>query len=941
MGETSPTREPSAGPERELIEAAVDEFHRSSRLPPADLQPSEEDRSPPVPAIESLPGYEIVREIHRGAQGIVYEAVQDGTRRTVAIKVLREGPFAGLRDRTRFDREVQILGQVSHPNIVAIHETGNAAGHFYYVMDHIRGQPLDVYLSNGERSIEATLQLFLKACDAINAAHLRGVIHRDLKPGHILIDAEGEPHILDFGLAKVEEQPVSGEPSTPVVTTTGQFIGTLPWASPEQAAGTPEKIDVRTDVYALGVILYQMLTGCFPYPVIGNARDVLNHILATEPIRPSASGRKLDGDVETIVLKSLSKEPPRRYQSAGELSRDIRHYLAGEPIEAKRDSAWYVLRTTLRRYRIQAAVAALFIVTIAVSAATLFVLYRQATTARADAEAEAETAATVNELLESLFSSADPHEVKGPDYTVRQLLDDYGNTLGDQLRDQPEIEALLRTAVGTAYSNLGQYDEAETHLRAALDIRQRTLDPMHPLIAESLVNLGWLLHLKRDFAEANQHLERALTIQQAVLGEEHEDLARALYSLGHVKNHCGDDAGAERLYLDALALRRKVLGPEHQETLRSMHDLGDLYSTYHGRYDETEALFLEALEIRRRTLGDEHPDTLISMSDLGILYCRLGRLDEAEPLLERTLQIRRRVLGVEHSATLDSMDGLALLYQAQGRHNEAEAVLVQTWETCSRVFGPEHARTVASMGGLARAYAAQGRIDEAESMWVEAVALYRRVYGEASPGTLVARNQLALVYRLQGRFDEARRIHRDVLDICERAYGTDHAATLWAMNKLALNHVVAGDAANGERITRAAVEGYRGAEKPDIVEWTFTLFARALALRNLERLHEAEQAYREMGALWRQAYPRGDALNPDLQFHYGECLLALGRFEEAEPLLLESHERFETSTIVPIERASILRMIVDLYDAWGKPEQAAAYRALLPEPELDEATSHE
>ncbi len=296
---------------------------------------------------DSFAGYQIIREIHRGGQGVIYQAVQKSTKRKVAIKVMKEGPFAGKHDKARFEREVEVLGQLNHPNIVTIHDSGTAAGSFYFVMDYISGQPLDVWMASGKRSIEETLRLFAKICDAVNAAHLRGVIHRDLKPGNIRVDAEGEPHVLDFGLAKV----AAGVGEVSLMTMTGQFVGSLPWASPEQAEGVPSKIDTRTDVYSLGVVLYQMLTGKFPYEVVGNMRDVLDRIMRAEPARPSTVRKQINDEVETIVLKCLSKERERRYQTAGELARDIGHYLRDEPIEAKRDSMLYVLRKYLRRYR--------------------------------------------------------------------------------------------------------------------------------------------------------------------------------------------------------------------------------------------------------------------------------------------------------------------------------------------------------------------------------------------------------------------------------------------------------------------------------------------------------------------------------------------------------------------------------------------------------------
>jgi len=328
-----------------------------------------------------LPGYEILGEIHRGGQGVVYRALQKATRRKVAIKVMREGPFAGWRDRTRFEREVQILGALNHPSIVTIHESGTASGCHFFVMDYIEGPPPDVWLSSRPRSIEEILRLFATICAAVNEAHIKGIIHRDLKPGNIRIDEEGRPHILDFGLAKVTAQ--EGDKADAAdMTVIGQFVGSLPWTSPEQAQGTLDHVDMRTDVYALGVILYQMLTGAFPYDVVGPMRDVLNRIVNDEPVRPSTVRKGIDRDLEAIVLRCLRKEPHRRYQTAGELGRDVERYLSGEAVAARSDSGLYVLGKTLRRHRVPVAVAAAFAILVGVSLLASLSLWRQAAAER-------------------------------------------------------------------------------------------------------------------------------------------------------------------------------------------------------------------------------------------------------------------------------------------------------------------------------------------------------------------------------------------------------------------------------------------------------------------------------------------------------------------------------------------------------------------------------
>ncbi|MCH8851678.1 MAG: protein kinase [Planctomycetes bacterium] len=346
---------------------------------------SDSDRDQPHLTIE---GYEIVRELHRGGQGVVYQAIQKSTKRKVAIKFLREGPYATKSAKVRFKREIEFAAQLKHPNIITVFESGTTPqGWQYYVMDYVRGLPFNRHVRENGLGLEDTLRIVAQVCDAVQYAHHRGVIHRDLKPSNILIDSDGNPKVLDFGLAKQLLGPVDT-----IVSLTQEVIGTLPYMSPEQAKGNPDHIDMRTDVYALGVILYETLTGHYPYPVAGNVAEVLKHIADTPPTPPSrqwtpdsgvtkrsskhlrAGKCPIDDELQTVILKTLAKERERRYQSAGDLAEDINHYLANEPIEAKRDSGWYVFKKAAVRHKAKVSVASL--ITILVSAFGVYVHQR-------------------------------------------------------------------------------------------------------------------------------------------------------------------------------------------------------------------------------------------------------------------------------------------------------------------------------------------------------------------------------------------------------------------------------------------------------------------------------------------------------------------------------------------------------------------------------------
>lgn len=504
-----------------------------------------------LPPSDVFPGYEILHEIHRGGQGVVYLAIQKATKRRVAIKILHEGPFAGASGRARFEREVQILGQLNHPNIVGIHDSGvTTNGSFFYVMDYISGRPLDDLIEgktgipvpqhhsgsgHGSRSgrktgaskgatagawaVDDVLRLFIKICDAVNTAHLRGVIHRDLKPSNIRLDQRGEPVVVDFGLAKVAIAGGGVAVESPAMTMTGQFIGSLPWASPEQAEGSPDAIDVRTDVYSLGVILYQLLTGKFPYSVVGNMRDVLDNILRAEPARPSTVGRRVNAEIETIVLKCLAKDRQRRYQSAGDVARDLERFLAGEPIEAKRDSALYVLGKTLKRHRLTAGVFLAFAGLISASAVGMTFLYQAEKTSRKEEQQQRQAAVQAKTTSDEQRVRAERNFAAGRKL-ARAFMYDFSRDLGSLRGATPARERLAREAAGyldTLRSEVGDDIGLQRELADAFDQLGR-------------IQGGLYLPRVGGGDEATASFDEARTIRAAILAKK-PDEARSLMDM--------------------------------------------------------------------------------------------------------------------------------------------------------------------------------------------------------------------------------------------------------------------------------------------------------------------------------------------------------------------------------------------------------------------------
>lgn len=369
-------------------------------------------------SLPRIPRFRIDAVVGAGSQGVVYRAVQKGTSRVVALKAIRHGAFATPAERRRFELEVELASRLNHPHIVSIYECGDHEGHLFCAMEYVDGQALDSYAVQHLHRMEETIALFILVCAAIAHAHRRGVLHRDLKPSNILVDAEGLPHIVDFGLAKpiVPSPLVTGDD----LTSQGEFAGTWQYAAPEQARCDPTAIDVRTDVYALGVILYELLTDCPPYPVDQQPRErIIHHILETPPLPPAALRREIDHDLSTIVLTALQKEPQRRYPSVDALRDDLLHWQAGEPIAARRDNSWYLLRRLAHRHRWKVAVGGMVMGAVFVFAAVITVLYAEARTARATAESRSlairatqnynlDRLAELNRLTNALDASRSP-----------------------------------------------------------------------------------------------------------------------------------------------------------------------------------------------------------------------------------------------------------------------------------------------------------------------------------------------------------------------------------------------------------------------------------------------------------------------------------------------------------------------------------------------------
>jgi eukaryotic-like serine/threonine-protein kinase len=853
------------------------------------------------PAALQVPGYRVLGEIHRGGQGVVYQAIQESTLRKKAIKVLKEGPFADPSERFRFEREIDLLSRLDHPHIVGIHDHGLSAGHAYYVMDYIAGQPLDAYVVGADLTIDQILNLFALICDAVNVAHLRGVIHRDLKPGNIRIDEEGQPRILDFGLAKWV-QDAAERSSARGMTITGQFVGSLPWASPEQAGGQSDLLDIRTDVYSLGVILYQLLTGRFPYPVSGRIDDVVRHIVHTSPARPSSIRSDLDRDVEIIVLKCLSKEAEHRYQSAGELARDVRLHLANEPILATPPTTGYRLRKFVRRNRgavIAATAVALTLIVASAVSVTFGVKEAQqrkaAEIARARAlEAEGMAKSRADELEEvAKFQEAQLSGINAQSMGMRLRRDLLAKARAaaessklETAQVDARVEELERMIAGSDFTGMALAALNDNFFQPALGAIETEFADQPLVKARLLQTLANTLQQLGLLDQATAPQDESLAIRRRELGDEHVDTLSSVHDMGVLLQAQGKLAEAESYWRESMEKSRRILGDDDILTLNSIDNMGYLLMAQ-GKLTEAELYCREALEGKRRVLGDEHTETIISICNYGALLKEQGKLSEAEPYYREALDKGRRILGEEHPKTLSFINNMGLLLQTQGKLAEAEPYYREALEKRRRVLGEEHPNTLTSINNMGFLLLAQNKLAETEPYFREALEKRRRILGEDHPSTLTSINNLGELLRMQAKLVEAEPYVREALEKRRRVLGDVHPETITSINNMGFFFRSQGQYTLAEPYYREALEKRRQVLGEEHHETLSTMGNLAYVLQYQERFDEAEELFRRVLAIRQRVLGDEHASTLIAMNNLGMLLKDAGKLNESEEFLRE------------------------------------------------------
>ncbi len=713
-------------------------------------------RRPGAGPASSPPGYELLEERHRGGQGVVHRGLQLATGRSVAVKLLSGGRLASFRERRRFEREIDLASRLQHPGIVAILDSGLADGVPYLVMDFVDGRPLDAHVAAARPDLAARLRLFSAIAEAVAHAHLHGVIHRDLKPANILVDGSGAPHVLDYGIATAAELRLRDAAR---VTGAGEFMGTLAYASPEQVLGDPARIDARTDVYSLGVVLYELLTGRLPYDVSSAVSAAVESITRQPPRDPRRFARHVDAELASIVLAALEKDPARRYPTVDALARDVAHYLAGEPLEVRGRSVGYVLRKGLRRHRVAVAVAAALLATVGGAA---WVVVSE----HLDAREQGERAALVREVFQEVLAAARPERM-GADVRLLEVLQLASQRIDSELADAPDVQAAIQLTIGDTYRRLFLLPEAERHLRQALE-RFRCVDDDRRLrVAECLALLGTVL-AQRGSPEAVEVQEEALKLRANALEPGHPLLAASRRDLGlALQSQLPPEPGRAEEHLQAaLADFRARLGPDHPDVAEI--ELRLLW-TREASDAELEAGCRRALEVFGRHPGEE-PRLIETLNGFSCLLREWGRLDEAEEVLKRSIALSDRLYGAERSAEM--LARYAELQVERGDMETAESLfarsLVEELEQWARRRPADGPRLHALAARLRRADPALG-----EPPYAQAFAELRSFHGDGSFELASQMNDLARVLRGRGRCAAAEDVLEQALRIHCRAYGAD------------------------------------------------------------------------------------------------------------------------------------------------------------------------
>ncbi len=891
--------------------------------------------------------YRLLQQIGEGGMGTVFMAEQTHpVQRKVALKVIKPG-MDSRQVIARFEAERQALAMMDHVNIARVLDAGaTESGRPYFVMELVHGLPITKYCDGNRLTPRQRLELFVPVCQAIQHAHQKGIIHRDIKPSNVMITLyDGKPvaKVIDFGVAKATEQTLT---ERTLFTQYGTMVGTFEYMSPEQAEMSALGVDTRSDIYSLGVLLYELLTGSTP---LSHSRmkeaaygEILRMIKEEEPPKPSTrlsdSGealasisaqrqtepakltRLVRGELDWIVMKALEKDRNDRYETANGFAADVQRYLNDEPVQACPPSAGYKFRKYFHKHKSGVLLAAAFMALLVSGAVVSAWQAVRATVAEGKAnddcnravaaedaakiseakardearrakESESDTRAVLEFFQEKVLAAARPEDLDGGlgiDASIRAAVDAAEPQIAPAFLDRPLVEASIRNSLGESYLYLGEPALATRQLERSRQLRLEQLGPDHPDTLTSMNNLAWA------YVDAGR-LDEAL-----LLGEQ------------------------------TLEKRKVALGIDHADTLTSMNDLAGTYYAA-GKLDQARQLWEQTLEKRKATLGPDHLDTLTSMSDVATAYHATGKLDKALPLREQSLEKLLATVGPDHPNTLIGMNNMATAYQAAGKFDQALPLLEKALEKQRVAIGPDHPHTLGSMSNLAATYKAAGKFDKAMALDVETLERRKATVGPDHPDTLNSMNNLATDYREMGQVAEAEPLFRDAVAGARAKLGLEHSFTQTYMRNLADCYDRLHQSEKAELIWRELATFWKEKAGADSPQYAAELHPIGASLLAQNKPADAEPLLRECLAIREKTEPDAWATFCTKSV-LGGSLLGQKKFAEAEPLLLAGYEGLKQVEAKTPQRDGDQRLreslerLAQLYEATGNEEKAAEWR---------------